>query len=185
MRNSDERYSWFDLEDALLQASRLAQDTGLERKRTILDKVIFRGQRMMSLCHNPSQVLVTWTQLFPNTRGVEQKQLLREVKALHRVRKANGLPAAALGGGSGASLSSAPRLNGHTWATPKEGGTQGRAFIPHLPAGRRCSRGRRSSSRCTGVKEKSGPMLGPASRGKATARPVRATPNLCRTKNWR
>ena len=24
MRNSDERYSWFDLEDALLQASRLA-----------------------------------------------------------------------------------------------------------------------------------------------------------------
>eukprot|EP00904_Undaria_pinnatifida_P009068 jgi/Undpi1/5291/HiC_scaffold_2.g00572.m1 len=38
MRNSDERYSWFDLEDALLQASRLAQDTGLERKRTILDK---------------------------------------------------------------------------------------------------------------------------------------------------
>ena len=125
MRNSDERYSWFDLEDALLQASRLAQDTGLERERTILDKVIFRGQRMMSLCHNPSQILVTWTQLLPNTRGVEQKQLLRDVKALHRVRKANGLPAAALGGGSGTRLSSAAQAQRPHVGHPKRGGYPG------------------------------------------------------------
>ena len=69
-----------------------------------LDKAIYRGQRMMNLCHNAQQVLVTWTQLLPNARGVDQKQLLRDVKALHRVRKANDLPAGSLGGGARACL---------------------------------------------------------------------------------
>lgn len=56
MRNSEERYSWVDMEEDLQQASRRAQNTGLDRERTILDKAIFRGQRMMRLCNNPHQV---------------------------------------------------------------------------------------------------------------------------------
>ena len=101
MRNSDGRFTWVHLEGALTEASRLAHDTALINERTILDKVLFRGQRMMGLCNNAAQVLVTWTQLLPNARGVDQKQLRRGVKALERVRKANSLPHGSLGGGAG------------------------------------------------------------------------------------
>eukprot|EP00904_Undaria_pinnatifida_P011845 jgi/Undpi1/7791/HiC_scaffold_23.g10264.m1 len=160
MRNSDERYSWFDLNNALLQASRLAQDTGFERERTILDKVIFRGQRMMSLCHKPSQVLVTWTQLLPNTRGAEQKQLLRDVKALHWAQRPHvGHPKR--GGYPGGSVNTPSARGPSVFAGPP-------VILPlHEGQGKGRSKARAGQP------------------GQSHGQAVRATPNLCQTENWR
>lgn len=145
IRNRDNTLTWDSLEPLLEAAKEHCLDMALVEEHKVLNTTILRGQTMLRTSRDPRQVLLVFSLLMPNTRGVDQTQLLRDQKSLSRVRKAGGYPVGSVSAAGGFS----PPITGgghygghaHTVYTPPVrsvaagGGGDGSAAA-HAPAAR-------------------------------------------------
>lgn len=90
MRNSDQAFSWTDLDAVLLAGIRLSAEIGLDDTQRVLQRTLFRGRKLLNTSYDPDGVLVVFTRKLPNAQGVSAETLLADLQDMKLVRKMNG-----------------------------------------------------------------------------------------------
>ena len=93
MRNSSGAHTWPDLERQLRATINLTSELGLHPEQRILERALFRGQRLAQLAEDVDgahDVLFVFTQKLPNARGLPQGVLRQDMRDLKAIGKAHG-----------------------------------------------------------------------------------------------
>ena len=117
-RNSDGDHNWFHFEHAVRRAANLANDLGLFKTKSILERIPTRGESILRRFGCAEVTLSVFTDNLPNTRGLSKDQIGRDLKDARAIQKAQRPgskigAAPSTGGTRRARFRGAPAFRGH------------------------------------------------------------------------